>query len=306
MLRLIGGRLITGLPTLLAVSLLVFAIVRLIPGDPARLLAGDFATDQIVDELRQKWRLNDPLPVQYAVYVGGVVRGDFGRSITTSTPILPELVERFLRTLELAVAGIVVAIVVGGAAGIVSAVRRSSLTDYVATALALTGISTPIFWSGLLLILLFSVRLEWLPAGGSGTLRHLVLPALSLGLFSAGVLARQTRSGMLEVLGQDFVRTARAKGLPERIVVVKHALKNALIPVVTVLGDQFGRLLGGAILTETVFAWPGMGRYLIESISQRDYPAVQGAIFVFAASVVVVNLLVDLSYGMLDPRVRPE
>ena len=306
MLRLIGGRLITGLPTLLAVSLLVFAIVRLIPGDPARLLAGDFATDQIVDELRQKWRLNEPLPLQYAVYVGGVVRGDFGRSITTSTPILPELVERFLRTLELAVAGIVVAIVVGGAAGIVSAVRRSSLTDYVATALALTGISTPIFWSGLLLILLFSVRLEWLPAGGSGTLRHLVLPALSLGLFSAGVLARQTRSGMLEVLGQDFVRTARAKGLPERVVVVKHALKNALIPVVTVLGDQFGRLLGGAILTETVFAWPGMGRYLIESISQRDYPAVQGAIFVFAASVVVVNLLVDLSYGMLDPRVRPE
>ena len=306
MLRLVANRLATGLPTLLAVSLLVFAIVRLIPGDPARLLAGDFATDQIVDELRQKWRLNDPLPLQYAVYVAGLVRGDFGRSITTSTPILPELVERFLRTLELAVAGIVVAMVVGGAAGIVSAVRRSSLTDYVATALALTGISTPIFWSGLLLILLFSVRLEWLPAGGSGTLRHLVLPALSLGLFSAGVLARQTRSGMLEVLGQDFVRTARAKGLPERVVVVKHALKNALIPVVTVLGDQFGRLLGGAILTETVFAWPGVGRYLIESISQRDYPAVQGAIFVFAASVVVVNLLVDLSYGMLDPRVRPE
>jgi ABC-type dipeptide/oligopeptide/nickel transport system permease component len=305
-LRFVASRLATGLPTLLAVSLLVFAIVRLIPGDPARLLAGDFATDQIVDELRQKWRLNDPLPVQYAVYVVGVVRGDFGRSITTSTPILPELVERFLRTLELAVAGIVVAMVVGGAAGIVSAVRRSSLTDYVATALALTGISTPIFWSGLLLILLFSVRLEWLPAGGTGTLRHLVLPALSLGLFSAGVLARQTRSGMLEVLGQDFVRTARAKGLPERVVVVKHALKNALIPVVTVLGDQFGRLLGGAILTETVFAWPGMGRYLIESISQRDYPAVQGAILVFATSVVVINLLVDLSYGMLDPRVRPE
>jgi peptide/nickel transport system permease protein len=305
-LRLVASRLATGLPTLLAVSLLVFAIVRLIPGDPARLLAGDFATDQIVDELRQKWRLNDPLPVQYAVYVGGVVRGDFGRSITTSTPILPELTERFLRTLELAVAGIVVAMVVGGAAGILSAVRRSSLTDYVATALALTGISTPIFWSGLLLILLFSVRLEWLPAGGTGTLRHLVLPALSLGLFGAGVLARQTRSGMLEVLGQDFVRTARAKGLPERVVVVKHALKNALIPVVTVLGDQFGRLLGGAILTETVFAWPGMGRYLIESISQRDYPAVQGAILVFAAAVVVINLLVDLSYGMLDPRVRPE
>ena len=303
---MILGRLITGVPTLLAVSLLVFGIVRVIPGDPARLLAGDFATEQVVDELRHKWRLDDPMPVQYATYVGGLARGDFGRSITTSTPILPELTERFLRTLELAVAGIVVALAVGGAAGIVSAVRRSSLTDYAATALALAGISTPIFWSGLLLILLFSVRLEWLPAGGTGTLRHLVLPALSLGLFGAGVLARQTRSGMLEVLGQDFVRTARAKGLPERVVVVKHALKNALIPVVTVLGDQFGRLLGGAILTETVFAWPGMGRYLIESISQRDYPAVQGAILVFAAAVVIVNLLVDLSYGMLDPRVRPE
>ena len=287
-------------------TLLVFAIVRLIPGDPARLLAGDFATDQLVDELRQRWRLNDPLPVQYAVYVGGVLRGDLGRSITTSTPVRPELVERFLRTLALAVAGVVLAAVIGGAAGIVSAVRRSSLTDYVATALALTGISTPIFWSGLLLILLFSVRLEWLPAGGTGSLRHLVLPALSLGLFGAGVLARQTRSGMLEVLGQDFVRTARAKGLPERSVVVKHALKNALIPVVTVLGDQFGRLLGGAILTETVFAWPGMGRYLIEAISQRDYPAVQGAILVFAAAVVAVNLLVDLSYGLLDPRVHAE
>jgi ABC-type dipeptide/oligopeptide/nickel transport system permease component len=306
MIRLILSRLATGVPTLLAVSLLVFAIVRLIPGDPARLLAGDFATEQVVSELRQKWRLDDPLPVQYAVYVGGVVRGDFGRSITTSTPILPELTERFARTLELAVAAIVVAMLVGGAAGIVSAVRRSSLTDYAATALALTGISTPIFWSGLLLILLFSVRLEWLPAGGTGSLRHLVLPAVSLGLFGAGVLARQTRSGMLEVLGQDFVRTARAKGLPERVVVVKHALKNALIPVVTVLGDQFGRLLGGAILTETVFAWPGMGRYLIESISQRDYPAVQGAILVFAAAVVVINLAVDLSYGLLDPRVRPE
>jgi peptide/nickel transport system permease protein len=306
MARLLASRLVTGVPTLLAVSLCVFAIVRLIPGDPARLLAGDFATDQIVEELRQRWRLNDPFPVQYAAYLGGVLRGDLGRSITTSTPVLPELAERFVRTLELAVAAIAVAAVVGIAAGIVSAIRRSTFVDYLATALALTGISTPIFWSGLVLILLFSVTLEWLPAGGTGTLRHLVLPAVSLGLFGAGVLARQTRSGLLEVLGQDFVRTARAKGLPERVVVVKHALKNALIPVVTVLGDQFGRLLGGAILTETVFSWPGMGRYLIDAISQRDYPAVQGAILVFAAAVVVINLLVDLSYGALDPRVRPE
>jgi len=306
MLRLITSRLATGIPTLLAVSLGVFAIVRCIPGDPARLLAGDFATDQIVEELRTRWRLNDPLPVQYAAYLGGVLHGDLGRSITTAAPVLPELAERFARTLELAVAGIAVSAVIGIAAGIASAVRRASVVDYLATALALTGISTPIFWSGLILILLFSVTLEWLPAGGTGTLRHLVLPALSLGLFGAGVLARQTRSGLLDVLGQDFVRTARAKGLPERLVIVKHALKNALIPVVTVLGDQFGRLLGGAILTETVFSWPGMGRYLIEALSQRDYPAVQGAILVFAAAVVIVNLLVDLSYGALDPRVRPE
>ena len=294
------------MPTLLAVSLCVFLIVRLIPGDPARLLAGDFATDQMVDELRARWHLNDPLPVQYAAYLGGLLRGDLGRSITTATPVLPELGERFFHTLELALAAIAVAALVGIAAGIASAVRRATFVDYLATALALTGISTPIFWSGLVLILLFSVTLEWLPAGGTGTVRHLVLPAASLGLFGAGVLARQTRSGLLEVLGQDFVRTARAKGLPERLVVVKHALKNALIPVVTVLGDQFGRLLGGAILTETVFSWPGMGRYLIEAISQRDYPAVQGAILVFAAAVVVINLLVDLSYGALDPRMRPE
>ena len=306
MLRLIAGRLATGIPTLLAVSLCVFAIVRLIPGDPARLLAGDFATDQIVDELRARWRLNEPLPVQYAAYLGGVLHGDFGRSIATSTPVLPELTERFLRTLELAVAAIVVAAVVGIGAGLVSAVHRATLIDHLATALALTGISTPIFWSGLILILIFSVTLPWLPAGGTGTPRHLVLPAVSLGLFGAGVLARQTRSGMLEVLGQDFVRTARAKGLPERLVVAKHALKNALIPVVTVLGDQFGRLLGGAVLTETVFSWPGMGRYLIDAISQRDYPAVQGAILVFAAAVVTINLLVDVSYGVVDPRVRPE
>ena len=300
MLRLIAGRLATGIPTLLAVSICVFAIVRLIPGDPARLLAGDFATDQIVDDLRARWRLNDPLPVQYAAYLGGVLHGDLGRSIATSTPVLPELTERFLRTLQLAVAAI------GIGAGLVSAVRRATIIDHLATALALTGVSTPIFWSGLILILLFSVTLEWLPAGGTGSPRHLVLPAVSLGLFGAGVLARQTRSGMLEVLGQDFVRTARAKGLPERLVVIKHALKNALIPVVTVLGDQFGRLLGGAILTETVFSWPGMGRYLIDAISQRDYPAVQGAILVFAAAVVLINLLVDVSYGVLDPRVRPE
>src|SRR6266478_4962204 len=306
MLRLCLTRCLAGVPALLLVTVLVFTVVGLFPEDPARILAGDFATDQAVAELRQRWQLDRPLPVQYVAYVAGLARGDLGRSTATSLPVAGELGERFLRTLLLAGAAILVATLVGVTLGILSATHRASLLDFAATTLALAGVSTPIFWSGLILILLFSVELPWLPAGGTGSFAHLILPAVSLGLFGAGVIARQTRSSMLETLGEDFVRTARAKGLTERIVVYKHAFKNALIPVVTVLADQFGRMLGGAILTETVFSWPGMGRYLIESISQRDYPAVQGAILVFAAAVVTINLLVDLSYGALDPRVRPE
>lgn len=306
MARLILDRLLIAVPTLLAVTVLVFAIVRLLPGDPARILAGDFATEETVAELRARWSLDRPLPVQYGVYVWRLAHGDLGRSIATSTPVASDLGDRFLRTLELAVAAIGISALLGGTAGIVGAVRRSTVVDYFATVLALTGVSTPIFWSGLVLILLFSVTLEWLPSGGTGTLAHLVLPALSLGLFGAGVMARQTRSSMLEVLTEDFVRTARAKGLAERVVILKHALKNALIPVVTVLGDQFGRMLGGAILTETVFAWPGMGRYLVDAILMRDYPVIQAIILVSAGSFVVVNLLVDLSYGVLDPRAKAE
>src|SRR5262245_18608566 len=306
MWRLTLTRLLAGLPALLVVTALVFLIVRLIPGDPARILAGEFATDAVVRELRQRWQLDQPLPVQYGVYLARLARGDLGRSTATSLPVAPELAERFFRTLELAVAAILIAAAVGGFAGIVGATRRASLADYAATVLALAGVSTPIFWSGLILILVFAVRLPWLPAGGTGTLAHLVLPAVSLGLFGAGVIARQTRSAMLETLGEEFVQTARAKGLAERGVVYKHALKNALVPVVTVLGDQFGRLLGGAILTETVFSWPGMGRYLIEAIGMRDYPVIQAIILVFAVSFLAVNLVVDLSYGLLDPRVRVE
>ncbi|HWN14006.1 MAG TPA: ABC transporter permease [Methylomirabilota bacterium] len=306
MLRLCLTRCLAGIPALLLVTVLVFTVVRLIPGDPARILAGDFATDQAVAELRQRWRLDRPLPVQYAAYVAGLARGDLGRSTATSLPVAGELGERFLRTLLLAGAAILVATLVGVTLGILSATHRASLLDFVATALALAGVSTPIFWSGLILILLFSVELPWLPAGGTGSFAHLILPAVSLGLFGAGVIARQTRSSMLETLGEDFVRTARAKGLTERIVVYKHALKNALIPVVTVLADQFGRMLGGAILTETVFSWPGMGRYLIEAIAMRDYPVIQGIILVFATSFLVVNLLLDISYALLDPRVQPE
>jgi peptide/nickel transport system permease protein/oligopeptide transport system permease protein len=306
MWRLALTRLVAGVPALLLVTALVFGIVRLLPGDPARILAGDVATEEVVSELRQRWQLDRPLPVQYAVYLAGLARGDLGRSTATSLPVGPELGERFLRTLELAAAATLIAAAAGGLAGVLGATRRASLTDYLATVLALTGVSTPIFWSGLILILVFAVWIPWLPAGGTGSLAHLVLPAVSLGLFGAGVIARQTRSAMLETLGEDFVRTARSKGLPERGVVYKHALKNALMPVVTVLGDQFGRMLGGAILTETVFSWPGMGRYLVEAIAMRDYPVIQAIILVFAVSFLVVNLLVDLSYGLLDPRVRVE
>ena len=306
MLRLCLTRCLAGVPALLLVTVLVFTVVRLIPGDPARILAGDFATDQAVAELRQRWQLDRPLPVQYAAYLAGLVRGDLGRSTATSLPVAGELGERFLRTLLLAGAAILVATGVGVTLGILSATHRASALDFAATALALAGVSTPIFWSGLILILLFSVELPWLPAGGTGSFAHLILPAVSLGLFGAGVIARQTRSSMLETLGEDYIRTARAKGLAERIVVYKHALKNALIPVVTVLADQFGRMLGGAILTETVFSWPGMGRYLIEAIAMRDYPVIQGIILVFAASFLVVNLLPDISYALLDPRVQPE
>ena len=304
--RRVLARLIAGVPALLVVTGLVFAIVRLIPGDPARILAGDFATDQVVRELRERWQLDRPWPVQYVTYLRGLLRGDLGRSTATSLPVAADLGERFLRTLELAAVATVVGVLVGGIAGVLGATRRSSVVDYLATVVALVGVSTPIFWSGLILILFFSVRLEWLPAGGTGGLAHLVLPALSLGLFGAGVIARQTRSSMLEVLGEEFVRTARSKGLAERAVVYKHALRNALIPIVTVVGDQFARLLGGAILTETVFSWPGMGRYLIEAIAMRDYPVIQAIILVFAACFFVVNLLVDISYGLVDPRVRAE
>ncbi len=306
MWRLVLARLLAAIPSLFVVTLLVFAIVRLLPGDPARILAGDVATEEVVRELRQRWQLDRPMPVQYAAYVRGLLRGDLGRSTATSLPVAGELVERFGRTLQLAVAAILVSAAVGGVAGVLGATRRATVVDYAATALALAGVSTPIFWSGLLLILVFSVHLSWLPAGGTGTLAHLVLPALSLGLFGAGAIARQTRSSMLEALGEEFVRTARAKGLADRVVVYKHTLKNAMIPIVTVLGDQFGRLLGGAILTETVFSWPGMGRYLIEAIAMRDYPVIQGVILVFAASFLAINLLVDLSYSWLDPRVRGE
>jgi ABC-type dipeptide/oligopeptide/nickel transport system permease component len=304
MARFLLQRVLIAVPSLLLVTALVFTIVHLIPGDPAQILAGDMATPQAVAELRIQWGLDRPLPVQYLTYLGNLVAGDLGRSIATRNPVTTEIGDRYPTTLGLAVTGILVAAVLGLGAGVLAASKPFSGWDYGSMILALTGVSTPVFWSGFLLILVFSVWLGWLPAGGTGSLQHMILPAFSLGLFDAGVIARQSRAGLLDVLEQDYIRTARAKGLTERLVVARHAFKNAVIPVVTVIGMQFGRMLGGAVLVESVFSLPGIGRLLVTAISQRDYPVIQGICLVLATSFVLINLAVDVAYGYLDPRIR--
>ncbi|HXF82311.1 MAG TPA: ABC transporter permease, partial [bacterium] len=289
-------RLLVAVPTLLAVTVLIFVAMRVLPGDPAVLLAGDFATPETVAALRAKWGLDRPLPVQYAVFFRHLLRGDLGTSIVSDLPVREEIVQRFRVTLALAFGAIAVALALGLTGGILAAARPYTVWDYGSMAAALVGVSTPIFWSGMLLILVFAVRLGWLPSGGAETWQGYVLPALSLGVFAAGVIARQTRSAMLEVLGQDYVRTARAKGVPEARVIAHHALRNALMPVVTIVGLEFGRMLGGAVLTETVFSLPGLGSFLIVSIAKRDYPVVQGMVLWIALAFVVINLVVDLLY----------
>jgi ABC-type dipeptide/oligopeptide/nickel transport system permease component len=288
------------------VSVVVFVAIRLIPGDPAQLMAGQAATQEVVQQIRQSLGLDQPLPVQYLYFLRNVVRGDLGRSLFNGAPVVEELAQRFPRTVRLALASMAVASLIGIPAGILAATRRSTWVDTAVMLVALAGVSVPVFWLGLNLILLFSVRLQWLPSFGYETWRHLVLPSLTLGAASTAVVARMTRSAMLEVLGQDYVRTARAKGLAERVVVSRHALRNALIPVVTVLGLQLGTLLSGAVLTETVFAWPGIGRLLVEAVLARDYPIIQGATLLIAATFVVLNVAVDVLYGLLDPRIRYE
>jgi ABC-type dipeptide/oligopeptide/nickel transport system permease component len=257
-----------------------------------------------VAELRQRWGLDQPLPLQYALYLGKLLQGDLGISVSSSSKIGEEIGPRFGVTLELALLGTLVAVVVGLTTGILSGLRPYTWVDYLCTTLALVAVSVPIFWSGLVGILIFSVQLKWLPSNGSGTLQHFILPAVTLGLFTAGGIARQTRSSVMEVLVNDYIRTARAKGLAERAVVWQHALKNAMIPVVTVIAIQFGRMLGGAIVTESVFALPGVGRYLIQAIGSRDYPVIQATVLILAVSIVLINVLVDLVYGLLDPRIR--
>ncbi len=304
MYQYIVRRLLLTIPVVFGVSLIVFSIIRLLPGDPARALAGVNASPEYIQQVRDRYGLDDPIHIQYGRFMQGLVTGDLGNSTFSRRPVTTEIGERFPRTLTLASISLLIATVVGVSAGIVSATRRNSVFDNASMFVALVGVAAPVFWLALMLQLLFAVQLRWLPATGMGSVRHLILPSITLGMASAALMARITRSSMLDVLKQDFITTARSKGLAERVVIYKHALKNALIPVVTVLGLQFGILLGGAVLTETVFAWPGVGRLLVDAILRRDYPVVQGTVMLLALLFVIINLVVDVIYAFLDPRIH--
>jgi ABC-type dipeptide/oligopeptide/nickel transport system permease component len=303
-LRYVVRRSVHSVGLLVGVSLVVFLLLHVVPGDPAQVLLGDQATPQRVAEIRTALGLDRPLPEQYWRFASRAVQGDFGQSIRAMRPVLPYVVERLPATLELALGALLISTGLGIPLGVLAAARRRSAWDFSSMALALLAQSAPNFWVGLILIAVFSVKLGILPVSGRGGLAHLVLPSVTLAIFFLGLVVRLTRSGMLEVLAQDYVRTAGAKGLPERLVVFRHALKNAMIPIVTVLGLQVGTLLGGAVVTETVFAWPGMGQLAVQAIYQRDYPVVQCIVLLLGGVFVVVNWLVDMSYTLLDPRIQ--
>jgi ABC-type dipeptide/oligopeptide/nickel transport system permease component len=304
MLNYLVRRLLAALVTLIGVSLIVFLLVHLLPGDPARLIAGLNAPDEEVMRLRSQLGLDQPLVAQYGRFLGHLLQGDLGTSIRTSAPVLKEIAGRMPWTLLLAFVSTTLATVVGIPAGVIAARWRNTVPDAIVSLVTLFGISMPVYWLGLMLIILFAVQLHWLPAGGNEGATSVILPALTLAAFSVALIARMTRSSMLEVLGQDYLRTARAKGLREQVVILRHALKNAFIPVITVIGLQLGMLLSGSVLTETVFGWPGIGLLLVDSIFARDYPVVQGVVMVFAAIFTLLNILVDLLYAYLDPRIH--
>jgi ABC-type dipeptide/oligopeptide/nickel transport system permease component len=303
MLIFILRRLLLTVPVLLGVLFVVMLTMDLIPGDPVALMLGDAATKETIATFREHLGLDRPLVVRYVRYLGQVVTGDLGRSIQQHRPVVDELAEAWPATLQLTVVALALAAVVGVATGIVSAVWPNSLFDSLSRLSSLFGLSMPVFWTGLVLIVIFAFWLPLLPVGGVGSPAHLVLPAVTLALPSIAMIARMTRSSVLEVLREDYVRTARAKGVRERLVVAKHALRNAAIPILTLVGLQAGQLMGGAVLTETVFAWPGLGRLMVKAIFARDYILLQGAVLIFAMAFVLINLVVDLSYGALDPRV---
>jgi ABC-type dipeptide/oligopeptide/nickel transport system permease component len=312
MLQYIRTRVLLTIPVLLGVSLLTFSILHLIPGDPARILLGDMGggaaagdtSDDAYQNLREELGLNDPLPVQYANYLTDTIQGDFGRSFQTNREVRDSILEVLPYTLQLTVVGLGIAIILGGILGIIAALNRNTWIDSLTMVFSLFGLAMPSFWLGFILIQLFALRWTILPSTGTEGISTLILPSLTLGLVASGVVARLVRSTMLEVLGQEYVTTARSKGLSERIVILRHALRNALIPVVTIVGLQFGGLLSGAVIIETVFARRGIGRLAVDAVLSRDFPMVQGTILVAALGYVLVNLLVDLSYAWLDPRIK--
>ncbi|SNS56316.1 peptide/nickel transport system permease protein [Anaerovirgula multivorans] len=300
-------RLLMLMPVMLGVSFIVFTMMHITPGDPARIMLGESAPLEEVEKFREELGLNDPFLIQYGRFVKNlVIHQDMGRSYTSKRPVIEEILIRFPTTLKLATLGIVVAVLLGIPAGIISATRQYSIFDNTSMVAALLGVSMPNFWQGLMLILLFSVKLGWLPSSGFSSWKEMILPALTLGTSSAAIITRMTRSSMLEVIRQDYIRTARAKGQVESVVVNRHALKNALIPIVTVIGLQFGYLLGGAVLTESIFSISGVGRLMVESISARNFPVVQGGVLFIALTFSIVNLLVDILYAFLDPRIKSQ
>lgn len=303
MSRFILRRLLLAIPTLFGVLIVAFLLLYVAPGDPVTAMIGERADSTTIARLRAELRLDDPLYVQFGHYVANVAKGDLGRSYVTNRPITRDIRERFPKTLQLAAAAMIFAAFTGILLGILSGRNPGGWADRTALGVAYIGISFPVYWVGLLLILLFAVTLQWLPPSGYGGLKFLILPALALGMRSIAFLARVTRSAMLEALSADYVRTARAKGVSEKLVTLRHALRNAMIPIITVLGLDFGAYLTGSILTETVFSWPGIGRYVVGAIARRDLPAIQGSVLFLSTVFVLVNLLVDIAYAKTDPRV---
>lgn len=306
MLKFIVKRIVSMIPTLIIVSMVIFLFVRMIPGDPARLVAGPDATYADIQAIRVELGLDKPIALQYFTFTKNILHGDLGKSLKTKQPVAQEIESRFMPTLWLTVASMSWALIIGLLVGVISATKRNKWQDYTGMFAAISGISLPSFWLGLMLMQLFSVNLGWLPTTGYGTWQHLILPSLTLGSGVAAVIARFTRSSLMEVLKEDYVRTARAKGLHNNFVIYKHALRNALIPVVTMTGMQFGFLLGGSVVVETVFSWPGLGRLLIDSVAFRDYPTIQAEMLLFALEFILINLIVDLLYVVLNPQIRLE
>ncbi len=304
MIRFILQRLLLAIPVLLGVSIGVFLMLEFVPGDPATVLAGDNASAQTVEQIRRELGLDQSLPVQYTRFLDRLLHGSLGKSIRTNREVTIEILDRFPYTLELALAAVILSTALGIALGVFAAIQRGRAADFLAMGIAMVGLSVPTFWIALLMILVFGLGLRWFPITGGGTWQQLVMPAVALSLHSAAVKARVTRSSMLEVMGQEYIRTARAKGLREQVVIWRHALKNAMIPISTLIGLQFGSLLGGAFIIETIFGWPGVGRLAVQAIFTRDFPVIQGTVLLVAVAYLLSNLVVDMAYAWLDPRIR--